>query len=306
MTASNKKLHSNWKENLKCCLAPLQEYFDDPDVTDIYQNPNGSLFVKYNGKPKKHIGDVSQIVNARDIISTIASFNDKSVYEGDPEFSGDIPYFNARIQAVVEPSVVAPSFIIRKHPEVVYTLDEYVDKEQMTKLQAQKIQDLILTKKNILVAGSMGTGKTTLLNALINEIAVQCPYDRLYIIEDTPEISCIAEDFIQINTPPDNAGRFVRAALRSSVDRIIFGELRYGAVALELLLAWNTGTPGGLATVHADSAEDAYDRVQELVEQAVPSGKVRDDFVRKRIHAVIYLERKHGEYPRVREIYTHK
>jgi Flp pilus assembly CpaF family ATPase len=175
----------------------------------------------------------------------------------------------------------------------------------MTQEQADLIRDLLKGRKNIIIAGSMGTGKTTLLNALINEIAEICPNDRLYIIEDTPEISCLALDNIMLNIKAEEADQAVRSALRSSVDRIIFGELRKGNVAHELLLAWNTGTPGGIATLHSNSAKETYDRIFDLVSQAIP-GKLRDTFVTERIQAVIYLEREHGEYPKVKDIHRSK
>src|SRR5262249_45626340 len=142
---------------------------------------------------------------------------------------------------------------LRKPPGIVFTLQDYVRDGIVSEAQANALTAAIRQRDNILVGGGTGTGKTTLANALLQTIA-RATSDRLYIIEDTCELQCAAPNKVRVLVqPPRHTWRdAVMAGMRYRPDRIIVGEVRDGS-AIELLKSWNTGHPGGLATIHADS-----------------------------------------------------
>ena len=164
------------------------------------------------------------------------------------------------------PVVSSPAFAIRKRPEVVFTLDEYVAGGMMTEAQAAIIRAAAVARQNMLIVGGTGSGKTTLANAILAEPAFA--EDRVVLIEDTAELQCSAADQIQMLTkrtePQVTMTDLVRDTLRLRPDRIIIGEVRDGS-ALDLLKAWNTGHPGGLATIHANSAAEGLTRLEDLI-----------------------------------------
>jgi type IV secretion system protein VirB11 len=141
----------------------------------------------------------------------------------------------------------------------------------MDKHQKEQLEIAIRDRKNILVAGGTGSGKTTLANALIAEIVQAHPEHRLVIIEDTAEIQCSAENAVLLHAT-DNVDmlRLLKATMRLRPDRILVGEVR-GPEALALLKAWNTGHPGGVATVHANSAAAGLIRMEQLIAEATPT-----------------------------------
>jgi P-type conjugative transfer ATPase TrbB len=177
-----------------------------------------------------------------------------------------LPLTGERFQGAFMPVVSSPAFAIRKRPEVVFTLDEYVAGGMMTKAQATIIRAAAVARQNMLIVGGTGSGKTTLANAILAEPAFA--EDRVVLIEDTAELQCSAEDQIQMLTkrtePPVTMTDLVRDTLRLRPDRIVSGEVRDGS-ALDLLKAWNTGHPGGLATLHANSAAEGLSRLEDLI-----------------------------------------
>jgi type IV secretion system protein VirB11 len=138
----------------------------------------------------------------------------------------------------------------------------------MTAAQAQWLRNAVTARKNILVAGGTSTGKTTLVNALLAEIAKSA--DRIVLIEDTRELQCASHNLVALRTKDGAASLsdLVRSSLRLRPDRIPIGEVR-GAEALDLLKAWGTGHPGGLGTLHAGSAIGALRRLEQLIQEAV-------------------------------------
>jgi type IV secretion system protein VirB11 len=161
----------------------------------------------------------------------------------------------------------APAFCIRKRPGVVWTLDHYVETGVMTAAQADGLRRAAAERRNLLISGGTGSGKTTLANAVLAEPAFAG--DRVFLIEDTPELQCSAWDLVPAltrRTPrPIGVVDLVRDALRMRPDRIVVGEMRDGAAALETLKAWNTGHPGGLSTIHANSAGEVLHRLEDLI-----------------------------------------
>jgi type IV secretion system protein TrbB len=164
--------------------------------------------------------------------------------------------------------VAAPSFAIRKPAVAVFTLEDYVAAGIMSAEQAEVLRDAVAARRNVLVAGGTSTGKTTLTNALLAEVAKTS--DRVVLIEDTRELQCASPNLVALRTKDGVAtlSDLVRSALRLRPDRIPIGEVR-GAEALDLLKAWGTGHPGGVGTIHAGSAIGTLRRMEQLIQEAV-------------------------------------
>jgi type IV secretion system protein VirB11 len=169
---------------------------------------------------------------------------------------------------LLPPVVAAPTFAIRKPAVAVFTLEDYVRARIMSAGQADALRHGVVSRANILVAGGTSTGKTTLTNALLAEVAKTS--DRVVLIEDTRELQCAAPNLVALRTKDGAASLsdLVRSALRLRPDRIPIGEVR-GAEALDLLKAWGTGHPGGIGTIHAGSALGALRRMEQLIQEAV-------------------------------------
>ena len=182
--------------------------------------------------------------------------------------SAELPETGERFEGLIPPVVAAPAFAIRKPAVAVFTLDDYVAANIITTRQAAFLRDFIVNRRNILVAGGTSTGKTTLVNALLAEVAKTS--DRVVLIEDTRELQCRARNLVALRTKDGVASLsdLVRSSLRLRPDRIPIGEVR-GAEALDLLKAWGTGHPGGIGTIHAGSALGALRRLEQLVQEAV-------------------------------------
>ena len=173
-----------------------------------------------------------------------------------------------RFEGLLPPVVAAPAFAIRKPAVTVFTLDDYVAAGIMSAGQAETLRAAVQSRANILVAGGTSTGKTTLTNALLAEVAKT--QDRVVIIEDTRELQCAAPNLVAMRTKDGVAtlSDLVRSSLRLRPDRIPIGEVR-GAEALDLLKAWGTGHPGGIGTIHAGSGIGALRRLEQLIQEAV-------------------------------------
>jgi P-type conjugative transfer ATPase TrbB len=190
------------------------------------------------------------------------------VHVGAPRVSAELPETGERFEGLLPPVVAAPAFAIRKPAVAVFTLDDYVAAGIMVFGQADALRSGVATRANILVAGGTSTGKTTLTNALLAEVAKT--EDRVVIIEDTRELQCTAPNLVAMRTKDGVASlsELVRSSLRLRPDRIPIGEVR-GSEALDLLKAWGTGHPGGIGTIHAGSAIGALRRMEQLIQEAV-------------------------------------
>jgi type IV secretion system protein VirB11 len=173
----------------------------------------------------------------------------------------------------------------------IFTLDQYVSDLSLTKEQHAVIQDAVKKHRNILVTGSTGSGKTTLVNAIINAMVAYDPTERIFIIEDTGEIQCAAENFVQYHTTLDiTMTMLLRTTLRMRPDRILVGEVR-GPEALDLLMAWNTGHEGGAATLHANNARAGLDRLSMLISMHPDSPKQIEPLIGEAVQCVIHIAR---------------
>jgi type IV secretion system protein VirB11 len=208
-----------------------------------------------------------------------------------PRLEAELPtsaFRGSRLQGFVPPVTPAPGFNIRKPPAVIYSLDDYVAAGVVSARQRGEFRRAVREHKNILIAGGTNSGKTTLANALLKEVTDLFPAERIVILEDTVELQCVAMDHLALRTAPNvTLAQLVKSALRTSPNRIVVGEVR-GSEALDLLDAWATGHPGGVATVHASSAEGALLRLDRLAQRAnVPP---QHHLVAEAIHLIAVVE----------------
>ena len=202
------------------------------------------------------------------IVRLVAHHVGAEVHAGSPRVSAELPGTGERFEGLLPPVAAAPVFAIRKPAVAVFTLEDYVRAGIMPDDAAAVLCDAITSRANILVAGGTSTGKTTLTNALLAEVAKSS--DRVVLIEDTRELQCLTPNLVALRTKDGVASLsdLVRSSLRLRPDRIPIGEVR-GAEALDLLKAWGTGHPGGIGTVHAGSALGALRRLEQLIQEAV-------------------------------------
>jgi len=239
----------------------------DPAVVEIMLNPDGTLWEDRHGSGMKPIGALGR-VQAENLICTIAGALGTEATRDKPIVEGELPIDGSRFEGIMAPIVEFPVFAIRKKAILVYTLADYIRDGIMTEDQRGVIEVAIQAKQNILVVGATGSGKTTFCNALLHRIAEVDPETRIAIIEDTRELQCPAKNKFPLRTS-ENVGmtQLLRACMRMRPDRIVVGEVRDSA-ALALLKAWNTGHSGGVATVHANSAEAGLTRMEQLIQEA--------------------------------------
>jgi type IV secretion system protein VirB11 len=237
---------------------------EDASVVEIMLNPDGKIFIERLGQDPCHLGELSAGM-AEMVIGAVAHALGKQVDQHHPIVSGETPIGGHRFEGLLPPVVARPSFTIRRHAVSKITLDRYVASGLMSVHQAWTIKNAIRERKNIVVCGGTGSGKTTLTNAIIAEMVHVAPEHRLVILEDTAEIQCAAANAVLLRTSDAvDMVRLLKSTLRMRPDRIIVGEVRDGA-ALTLLKAWNTGHPGGVCTVHSNSARSALRRLEQLV-----------------------------------------
>jgi P-type conjugative transfer ATPase TrbB len=259
----------------------VRSALEDPVVLEVLLNPDGSLWT-VTAKEAKRLDETMAPERAESLLGTIASYYAKTISADDPGLEAVIPRLGFRITGLIPPVVSAPTFAIRKPPATVFALDQLVAADHARALRAA-----ISERRTILVAGGTGSGKTTLANSLLREIALLTPEHRLISLEDTPELTMSCPNAVSFLTAPNVDFRWLlRKALRFHPHRIIVGEVR-GSEALDLLKAWNTGHPGGIATVHANSAATALDRLDQLCQEGnVPSQR---RLIATTIHVVVYL-----------------
>ena len=248
--------------------ASITTWLEDPTVVEVMLNPDGRLWVD---RLAEGIADTGQILSAADgerIVRLVAHHVGVEVHARAPRVSAELPETGERFEGLLPPVVAAPAFAIRKPAVAIFTLDDYVDAGIMSGLHAEALRGGVFNRRNILVAGGTSTGKTTLTNALLAEVAKTT--DRVVLIEDTRELQCAAPNLVAMRTKDGVAtlSDLVRSSLRLRPDRIPIGEVR-GAEALDLLKAWGTGHPGGIGTIHAGTAIGALRRLEQLIQEAV-------------------------------------
>ena len=241
---------------------------DDPAVIEVMLNADGALWEDRLAKGMSKVGATMQPSAAESFIATVASTLRAAVTREQPILECELPIRGARFEALIPPAVPSPVFAIRLKAVRVFGLDDYVSSGIMTERQRSIIEDAVVGKRNILIVGGTGSGKTTLANAVLAEVAKASPEDRLVILEDTVELQCSAANVVSLRaTDTVDMQRLLKATMRLRPDRIVVGKVR-GGEALSMLKAWNTGHPGGLCTVHANSAAAALTRLEQLIAEA--------------------------------------
>ena len=247
------------------------QFIENPHINEIMLNPDGGLWVDSEIHGLMQVCNISS-TQAMAIINGVSGIHEFVINQHNPRLEAHLPIFKSlsgeRFTAQVSPIVLNPSFSIRKRSEIVYTLDDYVNTHRMTGNQSKILSDLVVNRKNILICGGPGSGKTTVTNTLIQEAILKDKSQRFLILEDLPELQCRARNTVAMLTSGAITLReLLKAAMRMRPDRILIGEVR-GSEALDMLKAWNTGCPGGICTVHANGVEEALQRVSDLAMEA--------------------------------------
>lgn len=259
-------------------------------VVEVMVNPDGKIWVDRIGAGREYSGHDMPAADAERIVRLLADHAGEVVTRDRPRVSATLPQTGDRFQGMFPPVVATACFAIRKRPELVFTFDDYIAEGIMSEAQAAILCKAAEARENMLIVGGTGSGKTTLANAILAEPAFKG--DRVFLIEDTAELQCSAVDKVELLTkksdPPVTMTDLVRDCLRLRPDRIIIGEVRDGS-ALDLLKAWNTGHPGGLATIHANSAVEGLTRLEDLIGEVTQRIPYRA--ITQAINVVVYIKR---------------
>lgn len=250
---------------LRTAMGPLiATALEDPDVVEILLNPDGTLWIDRLSSGRSPMGASLSPADGERIIRLVAAHVDVEVHRGQPLLTAELPETGERFEGILPPAAPGPAFALRKRAVSVIGLERYVADAILTEGQAVFLRRSVRERQNILIAGGTSTGKTTLANALLAEIAATG--DRVLVLEDTVELQCTARDHVPLRTLPGvvSMAELVRATMRLRPDRVIVGEVR-GGEALDLIKVWGTGHPGGIATVHASSAQGALMRLEQLI-----------------------------------------
>ena len=248
--------------------AAITRFLDDPSIIEVMLNPDGRVWVDRLSEGLADTGETLSPADGERIVRLVAHHVGVEVHPRAPRVSAELPETGERFEGLLPPVVAAPAFAIRKPAVAVFALEDYVAAGVMTATQAVTLREAVISRANILVAGGTSTGKTTLTNALLAEVAKGA--DRVVIIEDTRELQCAAPNLVAMRTKDGVAtlSDLVRSSLRLRPDRIPIGEVR-GSEALDLLKAWGTGHPGGIGTIHAGTGIGALRRLEQLIQEAV-------------------------------------
>lgn len=271
---------------------------DDETVVEIMLNPDGRLFIERMGHGIAPAGEMAPAV-AEIVIGSVAHTLQSEADGERPIISGELPIGGHRFEGILPPVVSAPTFTIRRRASRLIPLDDYVTQRIMTDAQASILRSAIAARLNIVISGGTGSGKTTLANAIIAEIIETAPEDRMVILEDTAEIQCAAENIVCLHTSGSvDMVRLLKSTMRLRPDRIIVGEVRDGA-ALTLLKSWNTGHPGGVTTIHSNTAMSALRRLEQLTAEI--SQQPMREVIGEAVDLVVSIERS-GRGRRVRDV----
>jgi P-type conjugative transfer ATPase TrbB len=289
---------------LATALGPsVASMLEAADTIEVIANPDGRLWVERVGQGRIATDFHLDAAEIERVIRLVATLTGAEATRDKPIVSAELPPRGERFEGVLPPVAKGPCFAIRKPAGRIFTLDDYAAAGVITPAQCAALKDAVTRHANIIVAGGTGSGKTTLANALLHEIAGLG--ERVVILEDTRELQCAAEDVVALRTQAGSVSLsdLVRSTLRLRPDRIVVGEVR-GAEALDLLKAWNTGHPGGIATLHANSARAALARLEQLTMEVCETPPTA--LIAEAVDLVVFIERGGPAGRRIPEIYAPK
>lgn len=274
------------------CQGVVREALDSPDVIEIMANPDGSIWIERAGVGVRQEYETMDATSRERIIRLVADSIGEQCSRTSPIVSAELPGSGERFEGLLPPIAEAPCFSIRKCAQTPFTLDDYVNQGALAPAIADALRQSLAARDNILIAGGTSSGKTTFTNALLAEPVLSD--DRIVILEDTRELKCAATNVVALRTHRDQTTltQLVRSTMRLRPDRIVVGEVR-GPEALDLLKAWNTGHPGGVTTLHANSAEAALTRLEQLAGEAVSIPP--RDLIAEAIDVVVFMARRDGK-----------
>jgi type IV secretion system protein TrbB len=270
--------------------------FDDADVTGIALNPFDGA-VRFDTRSRGRIDTGQRLTPSQvlQFLNAAATHIGVTLTPEQPLLQAELPqplFRGARLQGFVPPVTCGPAFVVRKPAALVYSLDEYVERGILAPRHREFLRQAIVERWTVLVAGGTGTGKSTLVNALLREIAELCPADRIVLLEDTVELQCSAPDTLALRTREGGTlAELVKAALRADPTRIVVGEMR-DAAALDWLDAAGTGHPGSLATLHATTPEGALHRLERLARRS--SDVSHRELAAEAVDLVVMIQGRHG------------
>ncbi|OZB19134.1 MAG: P-type conjugative transfer ATPase TrbB [Hyphomonas sp. 34-62-18] len=270
---------------------PVRDALEAPDTIEIMANPDGSVWIEKAGFGVVLSEHRLTASDRERVIRLVASGAGEAVSRLSPIVSAELPGSGERFEGLLPPVSTAPCFSIRKPAVTPFTLGDYVESGALSFELCEALRDAVEARSNILIAGGTSSGKTTFANALLKETSFE--EARLVILEDTRELQCSAPNLVQLRTHRDHVSlqQLVRSTLRLRPDRIIVGEVR-GAEALDLLKSWNTGHPGGVTTLHANSALGALRRLEQLTLEA--TNRAPFDLIAEAIDIVLFMSRAGG------------
>lgn len=287
-------------QNIENDLILLRPFLEDPDVTDITLNPDGRLFIQSFSRSKFEASFIFPEHQANSLFMDLSYYKNAVISDGNPFLNLTLPDGN-RFSGQLPPVVDGPTFTIRRRADKIFTLDDYVKAGSLSESQRKWLSDSVLKKKNIIVAGSTGTGKTTFANAVLAEVERLTPEHRVFLVQDTDELQCNLPDVVRFWVTEKVGYRdILRNILRQKPDRIVVGEVRGGEVA-ELLKLWNTGHPGGVSTIHADDVRETFQRIEDAYREGI-SGSPSERSIARTVNVVVYLTRRRGAAPIVSEL----
>ena len=260
----------------------IRRALEDPETIEIMANPDGAVWMEHATEGIIVTKDSLDAAARERVIRLVAA----------GIVSAELPGSGERFEGLLPPVATAPCFSIRKPAVTPFSIDDFVDQGTISSALASDLRAAIGARANILVAGGTSSGKTTFTNAILAEQGLND--DRIIILEDTRELNCSAPNKVQLRTRRGGAclSDLVRSTLRLRPDRIIVGEVR-GAEALDLLKAWNTGHPGGITTLHANSARGALQRLEQLTLETTQNTPF--DLIAEAVDVVVFMSRAGGQ-----------
>lgn len=277
---------------VKTFLGPnILPYFDDDDTVEIYTNRN-SLWIDSFSKGRLDTGIKIDDQTIEGVISAVAGEVQVTI---ENRLSANYEPLNCRFQGQFSRNITDhPSFTFRKRAKKLITLDMYLEQNRITKAQYDFLIQAMAERKNIVIAGGTSSGKTTFAQAILQEIAIRHPKDRIGILEDTPEIKVEFNDFFDFHTskgdhknPPYTLDDALFDSLRMTPDRLVVGEVRDSA-AYTVMDAWNTGHNGGILTIHANSPKLVLRRIHDLIRMRYEKGEF-NSMIGDSVDIIVYM-----------------